>query len=238
MKQVIISLFLIFAPVYCIFAQPDITGESEQKISVLLGHRYSGGFNPHGYEQFDYTGLFKVGDSYFLKPTKIKVESSLDACSGDSIFTTKATAKGECLYLFWGLKQYTQNAIETHFIAPNRRFILPNKNYIFTFNKGNYSFLGEGTVNHKDNSIDNYRLILANETKNIKQVLVNEELLDNSKVEILFIGDLDGDGDPDFIINAPPHHDTRNILLFLSTHKENDKVLVHCVSQQFDWFDC
>ena len=234
MKQILFFLSLLLFTCH-LYAQVDPT---DQKISVLLGHRYSGGFDPHGYEQYSYTGVFKIDGKYYLKPTKIRVHATTDPCSRDSIFSTQALESGECLYLFWNLGQYKNEAIETHYIAPDYRFIYPGKNYIFTFNKQQYSFTATGVVNLKDNSIDNYRLILINETKRMTQVLVAEDSLNESIVEILFIGDLDGDKNPDFIINAPPYKETRNILLFLSSHTKNKNAMVHRVSEQFDWFDC
>ena len=230
MKLSLLSFFIL-AFTLNLFAQTQL----EQKISILLGHRYSGGVNPHEYEKFTYLGLFKNEESYFLKPTRIKVETSYDKCSGDSIFETKAVSSGECLFLLWGLPQYSSNAIQTHYIADHRRFVPPNKNYIFSFSKEHYAFRGYGES--VGNSVNNYKLKLINETLNREQILIDEEYLDDSKVDILFIGDLDGDDKPDIIINAPPSKDTRNVMLFLSSYAEKGE-LVHCVSQQFDWFDC
>lgn len=230
-------LILLFTGIFIsisLLAQPD--DAKEQKISILLNHRYSGGFNPRGYEQFDYTGLFKINNKFYLKPTRIIVETSYDACSGDSIFNIFTTGTEECLYLFSGLKPYTKGNIKTHAIAENRRFVAPKKNYIFDFNKKHYSFTGDGEET-EPGVILNYRLILTDENTGKSQIIIKETALEKTKVEILFVGDLDGDTKPDFIINAPPYPETRNILLFLSSKAQNGE-MVTLSSQQLDWFDC
>lgn len=216
-------------------AQINSKNPPDEKVSILLGHRYSGGFNPHDYEQYNFTGLFKVNGKYYLKPTKVKIKSTIDECSNDSIFSINAKEKGECLYFFWGFDKHPRTALNVVPIRADQRYIMPKDVFEFKFNNQQYAFTAEGDVT--DNSVKNYKLFYVDKKTDSKQLLVNEELLEDSQIEILFIGDLDGDNKPDFIINAPPHYEARNILLFMSSAAENGE-LVNCTSQQFDWFDC
>jgi hypothetical protein len=66
---------------------------------------------------------------------------------------------------------------------------------------------------------------------------VNIPKIEGTSVELLFIGDLDGDGKPDIILNAPSNYENRIIMVFLSsTAKEGD--FLKCETQKSDWFDC
>jgi hypothetical protein len=54
---------------------------------------------------------------------------------------------------------------------------------------------------------------------------------------LLFIGDLDGDGKPDIILDAPSDYENKKIFLFLSSTAKDGKYL-RCEAWKFDDLSC
>jgi len=67
-------------------------------------------------------------------------------------------------------------------------------------------------------------------------VIVNIPHIRYTYVRLLFIGDLDGDGEPDIILDAPGDYEELNIMVFLSsTAKKGEYLRLEALlNAQFD----
>jgi hypothetical protein len=145
------------------------------------------------------------------------------------------------LFLFRGLEHY--NASTVIDTIPANLKIWTGQEKDFTFNNASYQLRAEGIVLEKGNedtemyyeNIKNYKLYLTCGDKT--QCIVEMEKFDGTMTELQWIGDLDGDGKPDFIVSSPEWYESYRILLLLSSYAGADD-LVKLVSVTVDSFDC
>lgn len=208
-------------------------------------------FEPRPYEENDFSkelfnimepfiGLFKNGKKYELKPCKITKTNLFESdCDGTLMIEPTLDVKGNCLYLIKGTHLKAKNVVDT---IPAGVKVWLKKIYPFKFNKIEYTLKSEGDLVFRSDSRDgyyenirNYKLYLTDGTKN--QCIVEMKYFVETMTEILFIGDLDGDNKPDFIINSPDHYEAVRLMLFLSSYAEGDD-LVKQVSITADSFSC
>lgn len=108
----------------------------------------------------------------------------------------------------------------------------PNTTVDFTYNGVAYRLKTEGEDD--DGDTKNYQLHTGRKGDKKEQVLVNHALVESACIEILFIGDLDGDSKPDIILNARTNFENRYIMLFLSSTREKGELL-HLEASDFWW---
>ena len=180
-----------------------------------------------------FTGLFAENNVFYLKPIEVGFAEDIVECTGDSalIFIID---EDNCLFLFPHFTGYNEAPIEA--INQGERIgMSPNTQFNFTYNQINYTLQADGEM--ENSNIENYTLTFFRTDCRTKQIIVELDYIQSTEVEILFIGDLDGDGEPDIILNAPNNYENRDIMLFLSSSKQ-EKELLHLEAEKFDWFDC
>lgn len=85
--------------------------------------------------------------------------------------------------------------------------------------------------------VENYELYLFEEETGKKQLLLSIPKFNDTFVEILWIGDLDEDGKPDFIFYTSPDYEYKQIELFLSSPTDEHEIVNKVAVSSYD-FSC
>jgi hypothetical protein len=185
------------------------------------------------------TGLFCENDGCYLKHTKISFIDSEDDCGGDSTLALMSGAK----FLFSNFTGYNKDKIQSIPVGKDEngnhgQILPPNKKFIFDYGNKQYEFETFGKIKDNDESmVENYSLFFSEKGTPYKQAIVKIKNIEDQFVRVLFIGDLDGDGKPDIILDASGHYESRNILVFLSSTAKAGEYL-RCEAKKGDSFAC
>ena len=140
-----------------------------------------------------------------------------------------------CLFLFVNFTGYNKAPFE----AIYERYgidMIPNKHFYYSFDYNNIRYTLQADGKKEDSDIKNYSLSFCKGDCQTKQVIFKHELIQDAMIKLLFIGDLDGDSEPDIILNAADNYENRRIMLFLSSLKQG-KELLHLAAEKFDMFE-
>ncbi|EQA73202.1 hypothetical protein [Leptospira noguchii] len=96
------------------------------------------------------------------------------------------------------------------------------KSYKFTFGKYNYTITSKGKY-IQSSEINDYQLVLR---KNNAEMLIDSRVYRSEKPILVFAGDIDGDGELDFIFDLKDHYNVSNEHLYISSKKTNDFFVV------------
>ncbi|HNL37582.1 MAG TPA: hypothetical protein PKH43_00565 [Saprospiraceae bacterium] len=181
-------------------------------------------------------GLFARGnDSFYLKNTKINQNHIYDPIVDEdesqpgSGWLVTTPLKDSCYVLLKGLEGLKDGPVET--VADSfPRKIYPGSNWSFSLGGNSYTLSGEGAMNNLPDEgvvVANYRLWLSGplDGRPAKQLLVAQPSFDDAMIELLWVGDLDRDGRPDFIFNLSAHYNASETGLFLSSRAAKGKLV-------------
>jgi len=190
------------------------------------------------------TGLFcKNGDCY-LRPAKVSFLYDINDCTQDSELVLKSDAR----FLFSNFINYNNRKIpsvhlyEDHIyvdsIYNHTKAMPPNMRFSFTFGKKEYELEAFGEIiNNDESEVNNYSLTFSIKGASHRDTIVNMEHINSTFVRLLYIGDLDSDGKPDIILDAPDDYESHHIMLFLSSTVKKENYL-RCECEKWDSFDC
>lgn len=178
----------------------------------------------------DWYQLSHIAESHNFLREKISV--SLDSfywdCGDENLPYVKSDSKNEGLILYRGIVTKDESK-EVPSIEVEILNVTPTKKYTFSFGSQEYTLRAEGFPASTDGDLyKNYKLYLSLGDK--EQLLMSIPSFDQSVVTIQFIGDLDGDGKPDFIFETSRHYESNESTLYLSSFAKDDE-LVKCVAQ-------
>lgn len=180
----------------------------------------------------EFVGLFVENEKYRLRLVEITFEEGFSECTNDTILAF--IPNEDCLFLFPYFRGYNTALIKA--VDEGRKIeMIPDSHFSFTYNCINYTLQANGEV--ENSNINNYTLSFCKTDCQTKQILVAHNYMQDAVVTILFIGDLDGDKEPDIILDAADNYENRRIQLFLSSSKQGEELL-HLEAENFDWFDC
>lgn len=171
----------------------------------------------------DWFDLYKENGFYFLGTPSFSIKKSYDECVGMDVKTIES--KRETI-LYIDNKNLKTGTVQ--FVKTNKNRIWPKEEMKFFFNNKTYILQGQGTIlttevqadddktNYIWHDVSDYKLILKSEDGTL-ETLVSESSFDDTFVDLLFIGDIDQDGKPDFIFEAPTNYEQERVILILSS---------------------
>jgi len=187
--------------------------------------------------------LYEENGEYYIGKAKFKIEKGFDECSGDS---TKVILSDNKTLIFIDDPKLKVGKLKS--LKIDKKRIWPGEKSTLNFNNVTYNLRAEGKVRsqykvHTDNNkeeifkeVEHYKLYLTAGNASEK-LLLTEESFNDTFVELLFAGDIDGDGKLDFIFGANRNYEEERVLLFLSSKAETGAV-VKKVSEIAVQFDC
>ncbi|TPG42278.1 hypothetical protein [Flavobacterium pectinovorum] len=219
--------------------------ESLNDFETLLPVAYQTykGKNPVSSLTEKWVDLYKQNGEYYLGKPDFKIENYTDDCSGAPLKVINS--KKETL-LFLDYPELKFGKI--NFIKTEKSKFWPKEKKNFTFNNINYTLRAEGevlfeggvitdNVNKENfNEVTNYKLYLT-VGNGSEELIFTEDLFYETLLEILFVGDIDGDGKLDFVFSTRKNVEEECVILFLSSKAENENN-VKKVSETVVQFDC
>lgn len=221
----------------------DPVEEPMEAVSILLPKEYRdfGNENDANELKKDWLDLYQKNGKIYLGKADYTITKGFSECSGDS--TKIIHSKNNSLLLI-GHSKLTLGEIKTVKIVKNR--IWPTEKLKFRFGDEEYTLRAEGKVLssekvHTDEgdefyqNVKDYKLYLS--ANNAPETLfLQEESFNDTFVELLFIGDIDKDGKPDFIFGANRDYEEERVILYLSSQARKGKLIKKAaeVAIQFD----
>lgn len=187
--------------------------------------------------------LYQDNEEYFLSRPNYKIEKGYSECSGDSVLSIVPERKALLLMNDPSLKTGKIKSLKI-----DKDKIWPKEKLSFNFNNQIYTLRGEGKVLSEEKvstdddvteifkKVEDYKLYLT-VGKNPEKLLLAETSFNDTFVELLFAGDIDGDEKLDFIFQANRDYEEERVILFLSTKAESGNA-VKKVSEVAVQFDC
>lgn len=226
------------------FIEPEIEEQiTKNDFDILLPTRYRDWEerNPADDLTEKWIDLYEKDGKYFLGKADYKIERGFDECSGDSTKTIQPKNKALILLENDNLKLGEIQAVK---FVKNK--IWPTEKMSFRFNDVDYSLRAEGKVLsservHTDHGIEifqnveDYRIYIS-ANNGPEHLFLNQKSFNDTFVELLFIGDIDRDGKPDFIFGANRDYEEERVLLYLSSDQEGK--IIKKVSEIAVQFDC
>lgn len=219
--------------------------EFKNDFDILLPRSYRtyDGANPASSLTENWIDLYQDNGEFYLVKANFKIEKGFDECSGDSL---KSIIPKNKTIVFINSPVLKVGKLKS--LKIDKPKIWPNEKVTYIFNGVRYIFRAEGKVlsEYKVTSDDdkegifknvsNYKLYLT-AGSNPEKLLLAEESFHDTFVELLFAGDIDGDGKLDLIFSANRDYEEERAILFLSSKAKNEDVIKK-VSEIAVQFDC
>ncbi|RDC66316.1 hypothetical protein [Adhaeribacter pallidiroseus] len=186
-------------------------------------------------ENENWYGLFQGKNNFYLQQTTVRTSRILDpVMDGDdgpkTGWKVTSTNQDTSLILITRLN-FLKNRKVDPFKLP-KEDILPGEKLELNYKGHSYQLYATGHK-HKEASksdwyiVSDYKLFFLTfrNGKEVKQVLVQHAAFDDDMVNIIFAGDIDGDGLLDFIIDKSNHYNAVIPTLYLSRPAEKGKLV-------------
>ncbi len=177
-------------------------------------------------------GLFKGPEGYYIKDAKINMSRVHDAIADQNEvdktgWEINVFDKDSLLILVSGLELSKQKVAD---ITLDNYVVMPGEMVKFKYKTIEYTLSATGdkiTLERDEVIIKNYRLYLSSIKNNVivRQLLAAWSHIDDQMITILFVGDIDNDGTPDFLIDTSGHYNATIPTLYLSTPAEGDAIV-------------
>jgi hypothetical protein len=231
-----------------------VVKDSVQEIETVADEKSKNDFNillPRSYRTYDvnpassltdkWVDLYEDNGEYYLAKADFKIEKGFDECSGDSLQSIIPKNK---TIIFMDNPVLKAGKIKS--LKINKHKIWPKEKVTYIFNGVNYVLRAEGKVMSEDKvesenddevfkNVSNYKLYLTT-GNTAEKLLLAEDSFHDTFVELLFAGDIDGDGKLDLVFSASRDYEEERVILFLSSKAKNDDAMkkVAEIAVQFD----
>jgi len=186
--------------------------------------------------QLKWIGLFKGNTGYYLKQTAIKTKHVYDPVLDENEdektgWEVQTLIKDSCLLLIEPEPFLADRTIISFKLKTNE--IYPGDTLSFTYLGVDYTLFATGDKKKNQFNTDylevsNYKLFLTIKSKGEirKSLLVAQSRFDEAMIDILFVGDIDGDQLLDFIIDTSSHYNAMSPTLYLSKPAKKGEALI------------
>ena len=163
---------------------------------------------------------------YHLHEANISVDIYYDDCAEDSLVYVLSNRPS--LFLIKGLKPKTK-PVKTLVPPTESVSVTLEEKYSFRFGGKTYTFRSEGDVRTDGNlddywyKIEDYKLYLSDGKS--EQLITTVPYFGGTSPDILWIGDLDDDGKPDFAVRTETWYEEVQIELYLSSIAEKGELV-------------
>lgn len=168
-------------------------------------------------------GLFKENDDYCLRSTKIKIrrvrDGVIDEIGEKTGKSVRVNGKHIPIFLVKNAELLKAGKIKTVFYNSSDEDSTSLQNgFVRNYEINNYKYIlrVEGEVNSS-------KLTLESGSK--KQILFSLDRMRDATWNLIWVGDLDGDGKLDIYADLPTFYNFSERRLFLSSQPENDKLI-------------
>lgn len=171
-------------------------------------------------------GLFKDNSKYYLAETSIQTkrvhDAVLDETEDDKTGWEVSNSIADSNFILIGrLPFLVARDVEDKRLS--KKFIYPDQTISFSFLGNQYKLYATGRKKKVQSDPEyyevwNYKLFITATINGQEktQLLVAQPDFDDKMIEILFAGDIDGDGIIDLIIDTSPHYNMTRPTLYLS----------------------
>lgn len=218
--------------------------EPAQNLKILLPKEYRDLDKDNEVNELanNWLDLHQKNGKYYLEKADYTITKGYSECSGDS--TKIINSKNKTIILLGNSKLVT-GEVKTVPIKKNK--IWPKEKLTFNFGNEEYTLRAEGKVLssekvHTDNgeelyqNVKDYKLYLS-AGNSPETLFLEEESFNDTFVELLFIGDIDRDGKPDFIFGANRDYEEERVILYLSSQAKKGKLIKKAAEAAIQ-FDC
>ena len=173
---------------------------------------------------------------FLLSKAHVKISKGYDECAGVS--GAQITSKRKSIFLIHGIKPRQQQLFTLkNFPA----LVYPGDVRVFNFGGEAYELSASGDctgyfINNFD-YVQNYKLYLTKAGSPYKQLLSAIPSFHDTLPYIVWIGDMDGDKKPDFVLDLSEDYEEKTMALLLSS-KASVTGFVRCVGYSSYQFDC
>jgi len=183
-------------------------------------------------EQLSWLGLFKNNDGYYIRKTILRTSRQKDEIMDDdneiSGWMVDADNKDFCQLLIKSMPELKEAAVDTFVLKKD--IIYPGESLSIETRSGTYRLSATGRITAQTadwKEIENYKLYLEStvDGKSVKQLIAAIPRFNDTMLSILWCGDLDLDGKPDFIIDTSYHYNMVSHSLYLSGKALKGKLL-------------
>lgn len=227
----------------------EIVSEEEFKndFDILLPRSYrtyEGGNDAASLTE-NWIELYEENGKYYLGKANFKIEKDFDDCSGDSLMIIAPKNK---VLVFMDYPELKVGKIES--LKIKKSIIWPGEKLSLKFNNLQYDLRGEGKIISKSKRftedeneedyymvVEQYKLYLTIGNTSRELLIAADACDGDANVQLLFAGDIDGDGKLDFVFGADRNYEEERVILFLSSKAENDAGIKK-VSEIAVQFDC